>query len=121
MKRIKIVGKTQPLIRDTGPAQPLVERKTKSMAMDDDKFDRTLDAGVDLYNSIREILERYGLDDEYAASLISVAAGGVFRLSNDTLGQFVDGIMNCAQMWRADEKSTDLLNAVFDPPHRRRN
>ena len=34
MKRIKLTGKSQPLIRDTGPAQPLVARVTIRDALD---------------------------------------------------------------------------------------
>jgi hypothetical protein len=45
MKRIKIIGKTQPLIRDTGQAQPLVDPSLIAEALGADEIGNVLDSG----------------------------------------------------------------------------
>jgi len=45
MKRIKIIGKAQPLIRDTGPAQPLVDPSTVAEALGAAEIGTVLDGG----------------------------------------------------------------------------
>ena len=45
MKRIKIIGKTQPLIRDTGQAQPLVDPSLVAGTLQADEIGKVPDTG----------------------------------------------------------------------------
>lgn len=86
--------------------------------MTEDMFERIMDAGAELYEQIKPILEKHGLTDECAPSVLSVCVGAIMKLSDATAGNIITGAELMQRHWSSSPKSPHAFSAVFDAPHR---
>ncbi len=89
--------------------------------MDDDEFERTIDAGAELYSMLGKLLRSRGLGDDCGPNVMVCAMGAILATGAASLGQLVDGMTLCMKMWNAEEAAGGVFDAKFDPPHRSRN
>ncbi len=82
-----------------------------------EKFEAVLDAGAELFDALRDIVRRYGLETDDAPAVLSVALAGVFSVSRVPYQSFPTVVDVSTQMWKGGEGGT-LDSLEFDPPHR---
>jgi hypothetical protein len=82
--------------------------------MTDEEHKRVLAAGAEFYSSIKGLLERFGLDDSHAPSLVLMAVGAVLRTTNMTPGTLADAGNMCSKYWYFDPNAP--LQARFEDP-----
>src|SRR5574337_336128 len=88
----------------------------RTMAVE--KFEAVLDAGAELFDALRDIVRRYGLETDDAPAVLSVALAGVFTVSPVPHHSFQSVVDVSTQMWRKEGDGGTLDSLEFDPPHR---
>jgi hypothetical protein len=87
--------------------------------MSDEKFDTVCEAGKQLVEQLKRILDMAGLAPEEAANVMAMAAGGVIKSGEIDPEQFMQAAYVSYQMWRQDPGTRGIDGVVFDPPHKR--
>lgn len=84
--------------------------------MTDDEQKRVLAAGVEFYSSLKQILDKHGLREGHAPSLVLVAVGAVLGTTSMTPEQLTAGGTTLQRYWSVDMESDLPLNASFSDP-----
>lgn len=91
-------------------------------AMNEDRFERILDAGSELFDSMRSIMGQYGLSEEDAVSVAAVALGGALQVSPVPVPStdLITMVDMAASLWTDDgtQMQPTLDTLEFEPPHR---
>lgn len=86
--------------------------------MTDEQYERIMAAGVELFEQIKPLIEKYKLSDECAPSMLSVCFGAVLKFSGASVGNVVTGAELMQRYWDSDPESQNVFNAVFKPIYR---
>lgn len=84
--------------------------------MKDDEYRRVLTASVDLWTSLKPLLERHGLTEGHTPSLIMMALGAVMSTTDMTEETLLSGLRNTRRFWNFDLESDLALCASFNGP-----
>lgn len=86
--------------------------------MTDDQYERIMAAGVELFEHIKPLLEKHGLSDECAPSMLSVCFGAILKFSGASVGDVITGAELMQRYWDSDPESSNAFTAVFRPFYR---
>ena len=84
--------------------------------MNDDEYQRILDASVELWTTIKPLLDRYGLKEGHTPSVIMVALGAVMSTTDLTEEVLLRGLRNTRRLWSMDPGSDLALCASYEGP-----
>lgn len=86
--------------------------------MEDDRFENICDAGVELVQSLIEILKTRGLDPSDALPVVAIAMAGIAKGSKISTDHAMEAVEVARPFWR-NEMNGEENGIVFDPAHRR--